>query len=384
MAEKDYYKTLGVNREASSDEIKKAFRKLALKHHPDKNQGNKESEKKFKEINEAYEVLKDEQKRAAYDRYGAEGAQNFNRAGGGGFQGQAGGFEDFADVFGDIFGDFVGRRGGSSSAKRQNSNGADIRYNTEISLEEAYTGVKCNVKFRVAGVCGECNASGTKSKNGTVDCSTCHGSGKVRYQQGFFMIEKTCVNCAGSGVTIKDPCVKCKGQGRYEQEKNLSVQIPAGISDGAKIRVAKEGEAGIRGGAAGDLYIYVSIMAHDFYQRENENLYCSVPIKMVTAILGGSIEIPTIDGNVAKVNITPGTQSGAKLRLQGKGMPIMQTSKYGDLYINIGVELPVKVTAKQRELLEEFDKIHQSGANPKTEGFFAKMKNFVSDIKKHN
>jgi molecular chaperone DnaJ len=381
MAEKDYYKTLGVDRAASSDEIKKAFRKLALKHHPDKNQGNKESEKKFKELNEAYEILKDDQKRAAYDRYGSSGAQNM---GAGGFQSQAGGFEDFADIFGDIFGDFMGKRSGPNAQQKRakESRGSDLKYNTEITFEEAYTGVKRNIKFRAQSHCNMCDGEGTKSKNGTTNCATCRGSGKVRYQQGFFMIEKTCTTCSGSGVTIKDPCSKCKGQGRCEEEKNLSVQIPQGIDTGTKIKVSKEGEAGVRGGAAGDLYIYVSIKPHDFYERDHEHLHCSVPIKMTTAILGGSVEIPTIDGNIAKINITAGTQSGAKLRLQGKGMPIMQTSRYGDLYVHINVELPVKITAKQKELLEEFNTINQSGANPKTESFFSKVKSFVSDIKK--
>ena len=382
MAEKDYYNILGVAKNASADEIKKAFRQLALKHHPDKNQGNKESENKFKELNEAYEILKDEQKRAAYDRYGSAGAQNM---GAGGFHSQAGaaGFEDFADVFGDIFGDFMGRRSGSGSQQRaKESRGSDLRYNTEVTLEEAYRGVKRNIKFKAQSHCDVCDGSGAKSKSGSVNCATCHGYGKVRYQQGFFMIEKTCATCSGAGVTIKDPCSKCRGQGRYEQEKNLSVQIPVGIDDGAKIKVSREGEAGIRGAKAGDLYIYVSVKTHDFYQREDENLHCSVPIKMVTAILGGIIEIPTIDGNIAKINITPGTQSGAKLRLQGKGMPVMKTSRCGDLYVHINVELPVKVTSEQKELLEKFDQINQIGSNPKTESFFSKVKSFVSDIKK--
>ena len=381
MAEKNYYKTLGVNKDASADEIKKAFRKLALKHHPDKNQGNKESEKKFKEINEAYEILKDDQKRAAYDKYGSAGFQNS----GGGFHSQAGGFEDFADVFGDIFGDFMGR--GSSSPKQQRENqfrGSDLRYNTEITLENAYKGLNRNIKFRTAVKCDECDGKGTKAKTGTTTCNTCHGSGKVRYQQGFFMIEKVCTSCSGSGVMIKDPCKTCKGEGRYEKEKNLSIHIPKGIDNGAKIRVSGEGEAGVRDAASGDLYIHISVKPHEFYQRDNANLHCSVPIKMTTAVLGGYIEIPTIDGNIAKINVPSGTQFGTKLRMQNKGMPIMNSSRNGDIYVNVNVELPIKVTSKQKELLEEFAKINQTGANPKSEGFFDKVKNFVSDFNKRN
>ena len=380
MPENDYYKTLGVNKDASSDEIKKAFRKLALKYHPDKNKDNKDVEIKFKKINEAYEVLKDDQKRAKYDRYG--GFQNGGTTSGtGGFHANTGSFEDFADVFGDIFGDFTGRKTTSAREQREHKlRGSDLRYNIEINLEEAYKGLRRNIKFRVAGVCDICNGQGTKSKNGNVNCTMCHGSGKVRYQQGFFMIEKPCATCFGLGVVIKDPCNKCRGEGRYEREKSLSVQIPAGIDNGAKIRVAKEGEAGIRGAEAGDLYIYVAVKPHDFFQRDHENLHCSVPIRMVTAILGGVVDIPTIDGNIAKVNITAGTQIGAKLRLQGKGMPIMKTSRYGDLYIHLNVELPAKINAKQKELLEEFDKINLSGSNPKTESFFTKIKNFVKNV----
>ncbi len=381
MAEKNYYKILGVNKDASADDIKKAFRKLALKHHPDKNQGNKESEKKFKEINEAYEILKDDQKRAAYDKYGSAGFQNS----GGGFHSQAGGFEDFADVFGDIFGDFMGR--GSSSPKQQRENqfrGSDLRYNTEITLENAYKGLNRNIKFRTAVKCDECDGKGTKAKTGTTTCNTCHGSGKVRYQQGFFMIEKVCTSCSGSGVMIKDPCKTCKGEGRYEKEKNLSIHIPKGIDNGAKIIVSGEGEAGVRDAASGDLYIHISVKPHEFYQRDNANLHCSVPIKMTTAVLGGYIEIPTIDGNIAKINVPAGTQFGTKLRMQNKGMPIMNSSRNGDIYVNVNVELPIKVTSKQKELLEEFGKINQTGANPKSEGFFDKVKNFVSDFNKKN
>ena len=380
MSKQNYYNILGVGKNAQSDEIKKAFRKLALKYHPDKNQGNKESEQKFKEINEAYEVLKDEQKRAAYDRYGSAVFQQ----GTSGFNSQADGFEDFADVFGDIFGDFMGRgREGSASRQKRESKlrGADLRYNTEVKLEDVYKGLNRNIKFRVSCKCVECNGTGTKTKTGTTTCSTCHGSGKVRFQQGFFMIEKTCGSCSGSGVMIKDQCKKCRGEGRCEKDKSLSVHIPKGIENGAKIRITGEGEAGIRGAQAGDLYMYISIKSHDFYQRDGSDLHCSVPIKMTTSVLGGSIEIPTIDGSIAKVNIPEGTQYGTKLRMHNKGMPKIHSSRYGDIYVHINVELPVKISSQQKALLKEFDKINQYGANPKTEGFFTKVKNFVSDLK---
>jgi molecular chaperone DnaJ len=381
MASKDYYKTLGVSKSASSDEIKKAFRKLALKYHPDKNQGDNKSEDKFKEINEAYETLKDNKKRSVYDKYGSAGAQAGSRAGG--FHGQAGGFNDFADIFGDIFGDFTG--GGARSRRQENSKefrGSDLQYNTTITLEDAYKGLKHNIKFRTETLCETCSGSGTKSKSGSATCHTCNGIGKVRHQQGFFMIEKTCGTCSGDGVVIKDPCNKCRGSGRYEKDKSLSISIPAGIDSGVKLKITGEGEAGIRGARAGDLYVHITVKRHEFYQRDGEDLHCSVPIKMTTAVLGGTIEVPTIDGSIAKVNIMHGTQYGSKLRLNGKGMPFMKSSRLGNLYIHINVELPVKVTSKQKKLLEEFDVMNEGGSNPKTEGFFAKVKNFVSDVGK--
>ncbi|MFQ3306916.1 MAG: molecular chaperone DnaJ [Candidatus Midichloriaceae bacterium] len=380
MAEKDYYKLLGVDKSASSDEIKKAFRKLALKCHPDKNQGNKAAEEKFKEINEAYEILKDEQKRAAYDKYGSEGVRN--SGGGGGFHSQTGGFEDFSDVFGDIFGDFMGRGGQSSGRDRSaHLRGSDLRYNLEIDLEDSFTGIKKNIKFKTDVKCDGCDSKGSKS-GGTTNCASCHGAGKVRYQQGFFMMEKTCASCAGSGVKIKDPCTKCRGNGRFKKEKNISVNIPAGIEEGSKMKVSSEGEAGIRGAQSGDLYIYVSIRNHTFYERDGKDLHCSIPVKMVTAITGGTIDVPTIDKKIAKISIVPGTQHFSKLRLKGKGMPVLHSPRKGDLYIKINIEMPIKITSKQKELLEEFDAIGESGANPKSETFFTKVKNFVSDIKK--
>ena len=381
MSEKNYYYILGVKQDARSDEIKKAFRKLALKYHPDKNQGDKNSEQKFKEINEAYEVLKDSKKRSQYDKYGTAAFQQ----GSSGFSSQSSGFEGFADVFGDIFGDFMGRANGEGSTRQKRESqfrGADLRYNMEIKLEDSFAGISRDIKFRSAFKCNKCWGYGTSEKKSQITCKTCGGSGKMRLQQGFFMIEKTCVSCTGSGFIIKNPCLQCGGEGRYEKEKSLSVRVPKGVENGSKIRINGEGEAGMYGAQAGDLYIYISVKIHEFYKREGADLHCSVPIKMTASVLGGSIEIPTIDGNIAKINIPQGTQYGTKLRVQKKGMPRVNSSKYGDTYVHINVELPVKISSRQKELLEEFDKINQSGTSPKTEGFFTRVKKFVADFKR--
>jgi len=379
MENKDYYKTLEIAKDADSAAVKKAFRKLAMQHHPDRNKGDKGSEKKFKEINEAYEVLKDDQKRAAYDKYGTANFQNT-----GGSHRHEGGFDDLSDVFGDIFGDFIGGGGrrSSRSEAQQKLRGSDLKYSTVISLEEAYEGLKRKIKFSALFSCSPCNSKGSKSNAGNKQCYSCRGSGKQRMQQGLFMIEKTCQTCAGMGTIISDPCSQCRGHGRFQKETNLVVDIPAGIDDEARIKLQGKGEAGIRGAQSGDLYISISIKEHEFYQRERSNLYCEIPIKMVTAILGGDVEIPTLDGKVAKISIPPKTQSGSKLRLKGKGMPVVRSAYHGDLYININVELPNKVSIKQKELLQEFDKLNQMGANPETDSFFAKVKNFVTSIRK--
>ena len=374
MAEKNYYQILGIDRAASSDEIKKSFRKLALKYHPDKNQGDKECEKKFKEIGEAYKVLKDPKKRSTYDMYGSEAVDNSQN-----FHSQAGGFDDFADVFGDIFGDFVGKGKSSSSSNKNNKlKGSDLRYNITISLEDAYKGLSKNINFKIADKCKQCKGRGIKSGIGTVSCSSCYGSGQVRYQQGFFMIEKICSNCSGTGVIIKNPCIRCSGDGRYQQNKNLLVNIPKGVDDGAKIRIINEGEAGIRNAPKGDLYIHISIIRHKFYKRNSADLHCTVPIKMTTAILGGVVEIPTMDSSIVKISIPSGTQFGTKLRMQFKGMPIVNSTRYGDIYVHINVELPVKINVKQIELLKIFDKISQSGMSPESDNFLNKIKSFVS------
>lgn len=376
MKNKDYYEILGITKNATNIEIKKSFRKLALRYHPDKNQGNQESEKRFKEINEAYEILKDKKKRTYYDQYGKSEFQNFNDFNNNDFNG-------FTDVFGDIFSDFMGKK--NNDYKNDNNNktkGADLRYNTEITLENSYKGLKRHIKFFTAIKCNECNGIGTKEKNLNISCSTCNGSGKIRYQQGFFMIEKICNTCSGSGIEIKHPCITCKGKGRYKKEKSLFVYLPKGIENGAKIKIAGEGEAGKNGGCSGNLYVYVSIKKHEFYRRENINLYCSVPIKMTTAILGGVLEIPTIDSSIVKIQIPAGTQFGTKLRIQNKGMPIIHSTKRGDMYVEIHVELPLKITIKQRKLLKEFDDCNQIGSTPRSENFFTKVRKFVSGFNK--
>ena len=378
MKNKDYYEILGVTKHASNIEIKKSFRKLALKYHPDKNQGNKKSEKRFKEINEAYETLKDNKKRTYYDQYGKSEFQNFNDFNNNDFSG-------FTDVFGDIFSDFINKKNNSyTSNQPKKTKGIDLRYNTEITLENSYKGLKRYIKFFTSVKCNICNGIGTKEKNSNINCNVCNGNGKVRYQQGFFMIEKTCNTCSGTGIKIKNPCAKCEGKGIYKKEKNLFVYLPKGIEHGAKIKIAGEGEAGKNGGETGNLYIYVSIKKHEFYKRENINLHCSVPIKMTTAILGGILEIPTIDSSIVEIQIPAGTQFGTKLRIKNKGMPIIHSTKKGDMYVEIHVELPLKITDKQKKLLEQFDDCNQIGSTPKSENFFTKVKKFIKGFNNEN
>jgi len=376
---KDYYSLLGVSKGASAEELKKSYRKLAMQHHPDKNPGDLESEQKFKEISEAYEVLSDEQKRAAYDRFGHSA---FEQGGGGRPGGAGGGFGGFGgssaggfgDVFGDIFEEFMG--GGSRGGPRVNTRGADLRYNYSVTLEEAYEGKKTKIKFRASSPCDDCSCSGSKSKSGPDRCRTCGGSGRVRAQQGFFTLERTCHSCNGVGQFIKDPCKSCNGEGRVNKEKNLAVHIPAGVEDGTRIRLANEGEAGIRGGLPGDLYIFVSVKEHQFFVREGANLHFKMPIKFTTAVLGGTIDVPTIEGNVAKVTIPEGTQTGSQFRLKDKGMCKMQSKIRGDMYVHVTLETPVKLTKKQRELMQEFDDSYIKGTSPESESFFKKVKDF--------
>lgn len=387
MSVKDYYQVLGVDKNADGDQLKKSFRKLAMKYHPDRNPDDKEAEAKFKEVNEAYDVLKDEEKRAAYDRYGHDNFKQAAAGAGGGHSGyhsyQSGNFEDFSDIFGNIFGDFMGgNRSTRTSSTAENNRGADLRYNLSIDFQKAYEGGKHKIKFKAASKCEKCDGTGSKNSKEKTTCPTCNGKGKVRFEQGFFLMEKSCATCSGSGTIIKDPCLACHGQGRILKEREIIVDIPAGIDTGSRIRIAGEGECGTRGGQAGDLYIYVTNSPHNFYTRDGNNLHCKAHLKMTTATLGGTIEIPTLSGNINKVTIPAGTQSGAQIRLKGKGMPKLKTRNFGDVYINVTVETPVNLTKKQKDLLQEFDGLCTKKSNPESESFFSKVKNFISEISK--
>lgn len=370
----DFYETLGVQRGADEKELKNAFRKLAMKYHPDRNPGDKDCEHKFKEINEAYETLRNPQKRAAYDRYGHAAFEN------GGMGGAGAGFAPggFADIFEDIFGDMMGGRQRRSSGGRER--GADLRYNMEVTLEEAFGGKTAQIRVPASISCTECSGSGAKPGTSPVTCSTCGGAGRVRAAQGFFSIERTCPQCQGRGQTIKDPCAKCAGQGRVTEEKTLSVNIPAGIEDGTRIRLSGEGEAGYRGGPSGDLYIFISVKPHEFFQRDGADLFCKVPISMTTAALGGSFEVTTLDGTQTRVKVPEGTQYGRQFRLKGKGMPVLRQPVFGDLYIQTAVETPQNLTKRQRELLEEFEKLSSQENSPQSSGFFSRMKDFFESF----
>ena len=377
MAKADFYETLGVGRSADEKELKSAFRKLAMKYHPDKNPGDAEAEKKFKELNEAYETLKDPQKRAAYDRYG-HAAFEQGGMGGGGFGGGFSSAGGFSDIFEDIFGEMMGGgRARRSSGGRER--GADLRYNMEITLEEAYAGKTAQIRVPTSITCDLCSGSGAKPGTQPKTCATCQGSGRVRASQGFFSVERTCPTCHGRGQTITDPCTKCHGQGRVTEERSLSVNIPAGIEDGTRIRLQGEGEAGARGGPAGDLYIFLSVQPHQFFQRDGADLYCAVPISMTTAALGGTFDVATLDGTKSRVTVPEGTQPGKQFRLKGKGMPVLRSSQTGDLYIQIQIETPQKLTKRQRELLQEFEQISSKENNPESTGFFARMKEFFDN-----
>jgi molecular chaperone DnaJ len=376
MSKKDYYQVLGIGKSANGDEIKKAYRKLAMQFHPDKNPGNPEAEKKFKEATEAYEVLKDEQKRSAYDQYGHSAFEQGGGggSGGGGFGG--GGFSgDFSDIFSnfsDIFGDLGG--GGRSKKRSSMVRGSDIRYNMEISLEEAFAGVSKKISFHIASPCVSCNGSGAEGNDKPAQCPSCNGNGKVRAQQGFFIVEKTCGTCSGTGQVIKNPCKKCRGEGRLDKEKTLVVKIPAGVEDGNRIRLNSEGESGIRGGQAGDLYVFISIKNHSFFTRKGNDIYSEVPIKMTTAALGGSIEIPTIDGGKAKLTIPEGTQTADQFRLKTKGMSVINSGgRRGDMYVKIFVETPVQLSGQEKALLEQLDKLISHKSTPKSANFFQKV-----------
>jgi molecular chaperone DnaJ len=373
MAKRCYYEVLEVERAANDGELKSAFRKLAMKWHPDRNPGDDECEHRFKEINEAYEVLKDPNKRAAYDRYGHAAFEQ-------GMGGGAGGFgADFASTFSDIFDDLFGmgggrRRGGGRSARER---GADLRYNMEISLEEAFAGKTAQVRIPTTVACEDCSGTGAKAGSKPKTCPHCGGAGRLRHAQGFFTLERTCTGCQGHGQVIDNPCPTCSGSGRTTRERTLSVNIPAGVEDGTRIRISGEGEAGLRGGPPGDLYIFLSLTSHAFFQRDGADRHCRVPISMVTAALGGEFEVPTIDGGKTRVKVPDGTQSGRRFRLQGKGMPVLRARQVGDMYVQVMVETPQKLTKRQRELLSEFEKLSSQDTHPESAGFFGKVKEFL-------
>jgi molecular chaperone DnaJ len=384
MAKKDYYELLGVAKNADAEDLKKAYRKLAMKHHPDKNPGDKQAETLFKEINEAYDVLKDDQKRAAYDRFGHaafEQGGGFRSGGGGGGGGDHPFGAGFSDIFEEMFGEFMGG-GGGRRGQAQAGRGSDLRYNMEVSLEEAHKGLNTTIKVPTSVPCEACKGSGAAGGSQPVTCQTCHGAGKVRATQGFFTIERTCPTCHGTGRVISNPCKPCGGTGRTRKEKNLAVTIPAGVEDGTRIRLSGEGEAGLRGAGAGDLYIFLAVKPHRFFQREGANIYCRVPIPMTTASLGGSIEVPTIDGSRARVTVPAGTQTGHQFRLKAKGMAVLRSPARGDMFIQAVIETPVKLNKKQQELLREFEKAgSEKDTSPESAGFFAKVKELWEDLK---
>ncbi len=375
MAKQDFYETLGVGKSASAEELKRAYRKLAMQYHPDRNSGDKTAEQKFKDISEAYDALKDDQKRAAYDRFGhaafeqtgGRGPADFNFGGG------------FADIFDEVFGEFMGggRRGQPGQGR-----GNDLRYNLEISLEDAFRGKQTTIRVATLVACNACGGTGAEAGSKPVTCPSCQGRGRIRAQQGFFTVERTCTGCQGAGRVIEKPCRSCGGQGRTRREKTLSVNIPPGVEDGTRIRLAGEGEVGVRSVTAGDLYIFVSVAPHPIFQRDGANIYCRVPLPITTAALGGTIEVPTVEGSRTRVTVPAGTQSGRQFRLRSKGMTVLRSVARGDMFIEAVVETPVNLTKRQQELLREFDKEGENRrTHPESEGFFARVKEFFEDLR---
>ncbi|MBU3033344.1 molecular chaperone DnaJ [Tritonibacter mobilis] len=383
MSKRDYYEVLGVSKGASADEIKKGFRKKAKELHPDRNADNPDAEAQFKEANEAYDVLKDPERKAAYDRYGHAAFENGMGGGGGRAGGHPGGdfSSAFSDVFDDLFGDFMGGGGGRGSARQRATRGADLRYNLRLSLEEAFAGLHKTINVPTSVSCTSCDGTGAEGGAEPTTCPTCSGMGKVRAQQGFFTVERTCPTCSGLGQMIKNPCKTCHGHGRVEKDRSLSVNIPAGVETGTRIRLAGEGEAGLRGGPPGDLYIFIEVARHELFEREGNNLHCRVPVSMAKAALGGAIEVPTIDGGRGRVQIPEGSQSGRQMRLRGKGMPALRGGGTGDMFIELAVETPVNLTPRQKEILKEFDDISEENTNPETRSFFSSVKSFWDGMK---
>lgn len=380
MSKRDYYQALGVDKGADDGAIKAAFRKKAMEFHPDRNPGDAKAEQNFKEVNEAYEILKDPQKRAAYDQFGhaafdgGQGGGGGGPFGGGGFEFNFGGGGGFADIFEEMFGEFTGRNRGGGSRQQRQTRGQDLRYNMEIGLEEAFSGKQATIRVPTAVPCSACDGTGAEGGAKPIQCPTCDGRGRVRASQGFFTVERTCPTCNGTGETIANPCKACNGSGRQHENQTLSVNVPAGVDDGTRIRLAGKGEAGMRGSPPGDLYIFISITPHDVFHRDGANIFCHVPIPMTTAALGGSIEVPTVDGKRAKVTIPAGTQTGEQFRLRSKGMSVLRSSARGDMYIEIEVETPKNLSGKQKKILEDFAEAGGDSISPKSESFFQKVR----------
>ena len=374
MSKRDYYEVLGVNKSANKEEIKKAYRKLALKFHPDKNKGDKAAEEKFKEASEAYHVLSDDKRKSNYDQFGHAAFQ-------GGGQGGFGNFDfssSFSDIFEDVFGDFgdFGFGGGRSRRGRTNNRGSDLRYDISIELNDAFTGTEKNISYTTYKKCKTCSGSGAKPGSKPTSCNYCNGQGKVRSSQGFFTIQQTCPECSGEGEKISNPCSSCTGVGKTQSNETVAVKIPKGVDDGTRIRLAGKGEAGTKGGSNGDLYLFISVEPHSIFKRSEENLYYELPISIADAALGATVEVPSIDGGKTRIKIPSGTQSGKQLRLKGKGMPILRRNITGDLYIRIITEVPTSLTKKQKELLVEFKTLEDTKSNPLIKSFFEKAKKF--------
>jgi molecular chaperone DnaJ len=375
MAKQDFYEVLGVSKSASADDLKRAYRKLAMQYHPDRNSGDKNAEQKFKDLNEAYDVLKDDQKRAAYDRFGHAAFEQ----GGGRGPGDFGFTGGFADIFDEMFGEFMG---GGRRGQGGPSRGSDLRYNLEITLEECFRGKQTTIRVPNLVACDQCHGSGAEPGSKPVNCPTCHGRGRIRAQQGFFTIERPCTACQGAGRVIEKPCRACAGQGRVRREKTLSVNIPPGVEDGTRMRLAGEGEVGVRGAAAGDLFIFITVAPHRIFHRDGANIHCRVPISITTAALGGAIEVPTLEGTRTRVNVPAGTQSGHQFRLRAQGMSVLRSSLRGDMYVETVVETPQNLTKRQQELLREFEKEGDGvRTHPESEGFFARVKEFFEDLR---
>jgi molecular chaperone DnaJ len=377
MAKRDFYEVLGVSRNASADELKKAYRTKAKELHPDRNSDNPQAEAQFKEVNEAYDTLKDADKKAAYDRYG-HAAFEGGRGGGAGY-GQGDFASAFSDVFEDLFGDFMGGRGGGGARSRA-QRGSDLRYNLRVTLEEAYMGIQKTISVPASVTCDVCRGTGAEGGAEPATCPTCSGMGKFRAQQGFFTVERTCPTCGGMGQIVKNPCRNCGGAGRLEKERSLSVNIPAGVETGTRIRLAGEGEAGLRGGPSGDLYIFIDVKEHPIFLRDGVNLYCRVPVSIATAALGGEVEVPTIDGGKSRVKVPAGSQTGKQMRLRAKGMPALRGGGQGDMLIEMAVETPVNLTSRQKDLLREFERLSEDN-NPEGSSFFSKVKGFWDNKK---